>query len=157
MKFHLGLVMLLLTALPVGVVSLGQAATATLGSILTTVGVKSGFENLISRAKPNRQDGSAGTEKNANSSLNDRQAKSLERFKKKLPADAGPTKVRDLPNGGKAFQADVPAKNVPNSYARYEKQVDAIGNTIQYTKTTYGPDGSIIHVKDKIAEAVFFP
>lgn len=49
----------------------------------------------------------------------------------------------------KVFQAEVPDR-VLGSRAVYEKQVDAAGRTVQYTKTTYDPAGSIPHVKDKI-------
>ncbi len=75
--------------------------------------------------------------------------KNLKRFKKKLPANAGPVRIKNLPGGGKAFQADSAAANIPGSYATYQKQVDAMGNTLNYTKTTYAPDGSIVHVKQK--------
>jgi RHS repeat-associated protein len=78
------------------------------------------------------------------------QLENLARFKKKLPSNATPTKIYDLPNGGKAFQANSPSKNIPGSFAQYEKQVDASGKTMQYTKTTFGPNGEIIHVKDKV-------
>jgi hypothetical protein len=78
------------------------------------------------------------------------QASNLARFEKKLPKGAQPTKIYDLPLGGKAFQADVPARNIPGSKAVYEKQVDAAGRTLQYTKTTYDANGNIIHVKPKI-------
>ena len=83
------------------------------------------------------------------------QLANLARFEKKLPANATPTKIFDLPSGGKAFQANSPSKNIPGSFAQYEKQVDAAGNTLQYTKTTFGPNGEIIHVKDKIGGGVF--
>lgn len=73
----------------------------------------------------------------------------LKRFEKKLPRGARKTKIIDNPDGSKTFRADVPSNNIPGSYARYEKVVDARGNTISYTKTTYGSDGRIIHVKDK--------
>ena len=39
---------------------------------------------------------------------------------------------------------------VPASYALYDKVVAASGRTIAYTKTTVAPDGSIIHIKDKL-------
>jgi RHS repeat-associated protein len=81
----------------------------------------------------------------------------LARFKKKLPANATPTKIFDLPNNGKAFQADSPAKNIPGSCAQYEKQVDASGKTLQYTKTTFGPNGEIVNVKDKITGQTLTP
>jgi hypothetical protein len=59
-----------------------------------------------------------------------------------------------LPGGGKVFQAEVPGR-VPGSRAIYEKQVDAAGRTVQYTKTTYDPAGNIPHVKDKVTGEVF--
>ena len=82
-------------------------------------------------------------------SLNAAQIANLNRFQKRLPKNASPVKIYDLPNGGKAFQADVPARNISGSFATYEKQVDAAGITILYTKTTYAADGSIVHVKQK--------
>jgi hypothetical protein len=78
----------------------------------------------------------------------DQIAKNLKRFERKLPRGAEPTKTYDLPNGGKAFQAKDPGR-VPGSYAVYEKQVDATGQTMSFTKTTYTPDGRIAHVKIK--------
>jgi hypothetical protein len=86
--------------------------------------------------------------------LSAEQAANLGRFVKKLPRGAGETTVRDLPGGGKVFQAEVPGR-VPGSKAVYEKQVDAAGRTVQYTKTTYDPAGNIPHVKDKITGEVF--
>ena len=85
------------------------------------------------------------------------QLANLARFEKKLPANATPTEIFDLPNGGRAFQANSPSKNIPNSFAQYEKQVDAAGNTLQFTKTTFGPNGEIIHVKDKMGGGTFIP
>jgi hypothetical protein len=64
------------------------------------------------------------------------QARNLERFDKKLPKDAGKITVTNRPNGQRVFTADVPARNIPGSFARYEKVVDRAGNTISYTKTT---------------------
>lgn len=84
--------------------------------------------------------------------LNDKQAVSLKKFEKKLPAGATATKIYQLPNGGKAFLADVPATNIPGSYATYEKQVDVNGQTTYYVKTTYSPDGTIVHIKEKFPE-----
>jgi plastocyanin domain-containing protein len=34
--------------------------------------------------------------------------------------------------------------------AIYEKQLYSVGKTTQHTKTTYNPQGNIVHVKDKI-------
>jgi len=82
------------------------------------------------------------------------QAANLARFVKKVPRGTGETSVRDLPSGGKVFQAEVPGR-VPDSRPVYKKQVDSTGQTIQYTKTTYDPAGNIVHVKDKISGEVF--
>lgn len=81
--------------------------------------------------------------------LTEEQAKNLARFDAKLPKNAGPIEVRIGKNGERIFSADVPANNIPGSYARYEKTVDSAGNTISYTKTTYAPDGSVVHTKTK--------
>lgn len=81
--------------------------------------------------------------------LTETQIRNLSRFDKKLPKDAGVIHIIRGPNGQRIFQADVPAKNIPGSFARYEKIVDKAGNTISYTKTTYARDGRIIHRKIK--------
>ena len=77
--------------------------------------------------------------------LNPSQLLNLMRFQKRLPQGAGEVRIYNLPNGGKAFQADVYARHIPGSFATYEKQIDALGNTTLFTKTTYAPDGSIVH------------
>lgn len=82
-------------------------------------------------------------------SLNPLQAQNRARFVEKLPAAAGPTTVFALPGGGCAFVSEVPGR-IPGSKAVYEKQVDRCGNTTQYWKTTFDPQGNLIHAKDKI-------
>lgn len=79
----------------------------------------------------------------------------LPRFKKKIPSNAKDNvELRRLPNGGVAVQATSPGK-VSGSRAVYEKQIDINGQTIQYTKTTYGPQGNVIHVKDKLSGGIY--
>jgi hypothetical protein len=56
--------------------------------------------------------------------------------------------VEKLSNGTYKLSMTKPG-NVPGSYAVYEKTVDSAGVTINMTKTTVAPDGSIIHIKDK--------
>lgn len=73
----------------------------------------------------------------------------LARFAEKLPAAAGPIAIYALPGDGCAFVSEVPGR-VPGSKAVYEKQVDCSGNTTQYWKTTFDPQGNLLHVKDKI-------
>ena len=82
-------------------------------------------------------------------SLTAEQYKNFVRFRKRLPKNAGAVRVYSLSNGTKVFQADVLASNIPGSFATYEKQVDATGKTVLYTKTTYAANGSIVHVKQK--------
>lgn len=81
--------------------------------------------------------------------LNEVQARNLKRFDQKLPKDAGEIQIIRGADGRRIFRADVPARNIPGSYARYEKVVDKLGNTVSYTKTTYAPDGRIVHIKIK--------
>ncbi|KKO46415.1 hypothetical protein WG68_06530 [Arsukibacterium ikkense] len=82
-------------------------------------------------------------------------AKNIKRFIQKAPANAKTSiEQKSLPNDGVAVQATSPG-NVPGSKAVYEKQIDSNGNTVQYTKTTYDPDGEIVHVKDKISNEEF--
>ncbi len=80
--------------------------------------------------------------------LNLIQLQNLQRFEKKLPTGASKSEIYGLEGGGKGFRAEVPGK-VPGSKAIYEKQVDATGRTIAYTKTTIAPDGKVMHIKDK--------
>ncbi|MEM7050378.1 MAG: RHS repeat-associated core domain-containing protein [Acidobacteriota bacterium] len=108
-----------------------------------------GFRARIARAF------SRGTKKTdvPKPSLNSEQAKNLARFNKKLPRGAEKTTVRDLPGGGKAFKAEVPGR-VPGSKAVYEKQINAAGETVGFTKTTLDPAGKIVHIKDKLTGLV---
>ncbi|MBX7229848.1 MAG: RHS domain-containing protein, partial [Burkholderiaceae bacterium] len=88
---------------------------------------------------------------------NTKQTANLNRFSKKIPVNAkNNIELKSLPNGSIAAQATSPGK-VPGSKAVYEKQIDANGNTVQYTKTTYDPDGKIVHVKDKLDGSAYSP
>lgn len=86
------------------------------------------------------------------SALNEAQASNLKRFEKKLPSGAEPATLHSV-NNGVAFKGEVPGR-VPGSKAVYEKVVDAEGNSLSYTKTTYRPDGNIVHIKDKIDDSI---
>ncbi|MCB9025535.1 MAG: hypothetical protein H6625_04390 [Bdellovibrionaceae bacterium] len=85
--------------------------------------------------------------------LNESQLSNLKRFQKKLPDGSTPTITRQLPNGSVSYQSFMPGK-VPGSFAVYEKQVSSTGETLQYAKTTFGPNGNIIHDKEKIRDFV---
>ncbi len=81
--------------------------------------------------------------------LNPAQVSNFARYTRKLPVDARPTIITRGADGAIHLSTKVPGR-VPGSYAIYEKVVDASGTTIAYTKTTVAPDGSIIHIKDKL-------
>ncbi|MDZ7923838.1 MAG: RHS repeat-associated core domain-containing protein [Marinagarivorans sp.] len=82
----------------------------------------------------------------------------IKRFFKKIPANSRDNvTTHPLPNDGVAVQATSPASHIPGSKAVYEKQIDADGNTIQFTKTTYDSQGNIVHIKDKITDQVITP
>ena len=87
----------------------------------------------------------------AQTALSTAQKSALAKFNKKLPKEALTTEVQDLPNAGKVFKAEVPGK-VPGSKAVYEKQIDATGQTVSYKKTTFAPDGNLVHIKTKYPE-----
>ena len=81
-------------------------------------------------------------------SLNDAQGANYARYVSKLPSGAGRTSITELSNGSVRFSSNVPGR-VPGSFANYAKTVDAAGDTTGYVKTTYGPDGEVISVKNK--------
>ena len=76
----------------------------------------------------------------------------LKRFEKKLPSSDG-TIIEKLANGNIVFKSEIPG-NVPGSKAVYEKVINPQGETIKYYKTTYAPDGTIVHVKDKFNKVI---
>ncbi len=77
------------------------------------------------------------------------QRANLRRFVSKLPSRAKSARIQRLPNGHVRLSANVPATNVPGSYATYVKVIDSEGRTVSYVKDTYAPDGSIVHSKVK--------
>lgn len=81
--------------------------------------------------------------------LNPAQLSNFTRYTKKLPAGAESTIITRGADGAVQLSTKVPGR-VPGSYATYDKVVDASGTTIGYTKTTVAPDGTIVHIKDKL-------
>jgi RHS repeat-associated protein len=71
------------------------------------------------------------------------------RYLKGLPKGADYPRITRLADGSVEFSADVPATNIPGSYATYTKIIGSDGSTISYYKTTIAPDGSVISVKVK--------
>ncbi|PKP20330.1 MAG: hypothetical protein CVU05_09340 [Bacteroidetes bacterium HGW-Bacteroidetes-21] len=71
------------------------------------------------------------------------------RFVSKIPANSkSNASFQLLDDGNYLFQATSPGK-VPGSSALYQKWVNSQGETFKMIKTTFAPDGSIIHVKPK--------
>lgn len=86
--------------------------------------------------------------------LSPSQLSNLSRYTKKLPAGAEETQLVRGANGAAEFSTNVPGR-VPGSfatYATYTKSVDSSGTTVGYTKTTVAPDGTIVHIKDKLTK-----
>ncbi|QIZ36212.1 hypothetical protein FDZ84_17905 [Saccharopolyspora sp. ASAGF58] len=81
--------------------------------------------------------------------LTPEQAANYKGYVKKLPAKSDPVQIEILEDGGARMSAKVPSNNIPGSYADYVKIIDRNGNTVQYVKNTYAPDGSIVHSKVK--------
>ncbi|PIQ77845.1 hypothetical protein COV82_02515 [Candidatus Peregrinibacteria bacterium CG11_big_fil_rev_8_21_14_0_20_46_8] len=99
----------------------------------------------------NQQKNNSSTNFGAGAVLNDAQQKNFEKFKKKLPKSVESIEIKELPGEGKAFRARVPAEKVPDSFAIYEKQVNRLGKTLEYTKTVFKKGGeTIVHITDKI-------
>lgn len=74
----------------------------------------------------------------------------FKRFLRKIPSNSkASASYERLYDGSYLFQATSPGK-VPGSSAMYQKWIDQQGATINMLKTTYAPDGSIIHIKSKM-------
>ena len=72
------------------------------------------------------------------------------RFVSKIPANSKASASFELlEDGNYLFKATSPGK-VPGSSALYQKWVNPQGETFKMLKTTFAPDGSIIHIKPKI-------
>ncbi|HVF05077.1 MAG TPA: DNRLRE domain-containing protein [Frankiaceae bacterium] len=82
--------------------------------------------------------------------LNAGQMANYRRYMSKVPKGGKDSAriMRDS-DGNVTYMAEVPATNIPGSYATYIKVVDPSGKTITYVKVTYAPDGRIVHVKPK--------
>ncbi|HEU0131869.1 MAG TPA: DUF6531 domain-containing protein [Mycobacteriales bacterium] len=81
--------------------------------------------------------------------LSSGQLSSYTRYLKRLPKGADYPTITRLPDGSVQFSADVPATNIPGSYATFTKVIGEDGSTITYYKTTIAPDGSVVSVKVK--------
>jgi RHS repeat-associated protein len=74
----------------------------------------------------------------------------FERFVKRIPAAGrGTAKLVRLGDGTYRLSADVPARNISGSFARYIKLLNDDGETVQYTKETYDQNGKLIETKVK--------
>ena len=75
--------------------------------------------------------------------------KSGQRFFGKAPKGSANFKAERMKDGSTRFSYDTPGQ-VPGSKATYQKTVDATGKTIDVKKTTYNPQGAVVHTKDKL-------
>ena len=74
----------------------------------------------------------------------------FKRFISKIPANSKTNATwRVLDDGNYLFQTISPGK-VPGSTALYEKIVSPQGETLKMIKTTFSPQGDIIHIKSKL-------
>ena len=121
-------------------------AVARLTTVVERIGPLRSVLLRLKRAKRMRADAGRLV---GRADLNPAQLSSLFRYTKKLPTGAEPTLVTRGADGAIHLSTKVPGR-VPGSYAIYEKVMDASGTTTAYTKTSVAPDGSIIHIKDKL-------
>jgi RHS repeat-associated protein len=76
--------------------------------------------------------------------------KNFDRFMSKIPANSKESATWTIMDDGlHNFSATSPGI-VPGSSATYQKTVNSAGQTQSYFKTTYAPDGSIVHIKSKL-------
>lgn len=80
--------------------------------------------------------------------LTQAQKESLNRYKSKGKDFKNP-QILNYSDGSAIYRVESPARNIPNSYAVYEKHVDIDGRKIKLNKIVIGPDGEVIHLKPK--------
>lgn len=59
------------------------------------------------------------------------------------------TSIMKFKSGNIRMDSKVPSNNIPGSYAQYTKLMDDAGETLLYTKTTYGCNGEFFQLKVK--------
>lgn len=132
-----------------GAIGLAGAATVGIGSTIVEGLSSIGGELFGTEAETTLGTVTEEASATRNADLLDSQIENYNRFKSKLPSTAKEIKIIEEPSGARTFRSDVPAKNIPGSYARYEKTVNEVGKTLEYKKITYAPDGSVVHIKFK--------
>jgi hypothetical protein len=75
------------------------------------------------------------------------QQKTLKGFSRSRSKYKNDIEVINYSDGRAIFSVKQPAKNIPDSSAVWEQQVDAVGKTIRLNKTSVGPDGELIHIR----------
>lgn len=108
------------------------------------VGVAAKGLQLLKSAAPIA---SAASESSAAINLTEAQAANVARFSRKLPSGNTGVAVDKL-GDGLLLTSVVPGR-VPGSSAVYQKAIDAAGTTTGYWKTTFTPNGSVVHTKVK--------
>ena len=116
----------------------------------TSVSLEIQQSKLISIETP---DGGIRLLRMGNTDINSLQGEvrnNFKRFISKIPANSKTNATwRVLDDGNYLFQTISPGK-VPGSTALYQKIVSPQGETLKMIKTTFSPQGDIIHVKSKL-------
>ncbi|MGW4422947.1 polymorphic toxin-type HINT domain-containing protein [Streptosporangium sp. NPDC004631] len=81
--------------------------------------------------------------------LNDARAMNYKRFASKLTKYRDNIEITLYGTGNVKFEVRVSGR-APGSYAIYRKIVDVNGKTLSVQKVTIAPDGSVVHIKDKM-------
>ena len=108
------------------------------------------FDNFVTLKNPGKfPEAAANAAKTGATVLEGTVKSNYGRFVSKMPANAkSSASFKQLKDGNYLFEATSPG-NVTGSKAIYQKWVNPQGETFKMVKTTYAPDGSIIHVKPK--------
>lgn len=77
-------------------------------------------------------------------------ASNFKRFVNKIPSNSKATATFNALDDGTFRFSATSAGKVPGSSAVYQKWITPEGLTYKMTKTTYAPDGSVIHIKPKL-------
>ncbi len=123
-------------------------AVARLTAVVERVGPLRSVLLRLKRAKRLRWGTDIGTLVRRDE-LTPAQLANLARHTKRMPAGL-PTSISRGVDGTIHLTTKVPGR-VPGSYAIYEKVLDESGTTIDVIKTTLAPDGTLVHIKHKLA------
>jgi hypothetical protein len=76
----------------------------------------------------------------------------LNKHFQRIPSSEKEVMAYAMPDGHKIFQATIQGK-LPFSHVVYEKEIDELGKTVGYKKTTTDNNSAVIQIKDKLNPA----